>query len=258
MKIVKAAFKYTFIIAALILCTIYVISLSYADSDVVSQVVTPEPGTVALLSTGFAGWIITFVRKRYHQFKRTFDVMVSSLGIVVAAPVIGMTAIVIKTVSPGPVFYKQERVGQGGKTFKIYKMRTMRLDAEKNSGPVWAKKDDPRLIKYGKLIRKMHLDELPQLYNVLKGEMSIVGPRPERPIFVEELSTEISDYKKRLQIRPGITGLAQVWNKYDETIQDVKKKVKYDLLYIREMCFMVDMRILLRTVLVSVRGKGAH
>ena len=142
--------------------------------------------------------------------------------------------------------------------FDIYKIRTMRVDAEKYTGPVWAKEDDPRLIKFGKIIRKLHIDELPQLYNVVKGDMSIVGPRPERPVFVEKLCEEILDYKKRIKVRPGITGLAQVRHKYDETIADVRKKVKYDLLYIREMCFMVDLRILLRTVVVAVTGKGAR
>ena len=134
----------------------------------------------------------------------------------------------------------------------------MEVDAEKETGPVWAKEDDPRLIKFGKIIRKMHIDEIPQLFNVLRGEMSIVGPRPERPIFVKSLSKEIKEYKRRLTVKPGITGLAQVWHKYDETIKDVKKKIKYDLLYIRKMCLATDFRILLRTILVVAIGKGAR
>jgi len=210
------------------------------------------------MSTGFIGWVIRFARKRFQEFKRIFDVVSSAIGIVMVSPVIALTAVVVKTVSPGPIFFKQQRVGLNGRLFDIYKIRTMRLDAEKTTGPVWAQENDPRLIKFGKLIRKMHIDELPQLYNVLKGEMSIVGPRPERPVFVKELSSQIADYPKRIQVKPGITGLAQVWHKYDETLQDVRKKVKYDLLYIREMCLMVDIRILLRTVLVSARGKGAR
>jgi len=210
------------------------------------------------MSTGFIGWVIRFARKSFQEFKRIFDVVSSAIGIVMVSPVIALTAVVVKTVSPGPVFFRQQRVGLNGRLFDIYKIRTMRLDAEKTTGPVWAQENDPRLIKFGKLIRKMHIDELPQLYNVLKGEMSIVGPRPERPVFVKELSSQIADYPKRIQVKPGITGLAQVWHKYDETLQDVRKKVKYDLLYIREMCLMVDIRILLRTVLVSARGKGAR
>jgi len=218
----------------------------------------PEPNTVVLLSTGFIGFMTQFARRHFREFKRIYDDIIAGAGIVLAAPIILFTAIVIKIVSPGPIFYKQERVGWGGKTFYIYKLRTMKMDAEKGSGPIWAQENDPRLIRFGKLIRKMHIDELPQLYNVLKGDMSIVGPRPERPVFVEKLNREVVDYQKRIQVRPGITGLAQVWHKYDETIQDVRKKVKYDLLYIREMCFMVDLRILMRTVIVSAMGKGAR
>ncbi len=218
----------------------------------------PEPTTIALVSTGIIGFMTQFARRHFREFKRAFDNIIAGVGIVMAAPVILFTAIVIKIVSPGPVFFKQERMGWGGKLFYIYKLRTMHVDAEKNTGPVWAQEDDPRLIKFGSIIRKMHIDELPQLYNVLKGDMSIVGPRPERPVFVERLGKEISDYRKRMNVKPGITGLAQVWHKYDETIADVRKKVKYDLLYIREMCLMVDLRILLRTVIVAALGKGAR
>ncbi|MCX5666170.1 MAG: exopolysaccharide biosynthesis polyprenyl glycosylphosphotransferase [Candidatus Omnitrophica bacterium] len=218
----------------------------------------PEPQTLALISTGFVGFITQYARKHFREVKKAFDLTIAGIGIVMAAPAIFFTAIVIKIVSPGPVFFKQERVGWGGRPFYIYKLRTMRLDAEKSTGPVWAQEDDPRLIRFGRLIRKAHIDELPQLFNVLKGDMSIVGPRPERPVFVEKLSKEISDYHKRVNVKPGITGLAQVWHKYDETITDVRKKVKYDLLYIKEMCLMVDLRILLRTVIVSAQGKGAR
>lgn len=218
----------------------------------------PEPTTIALVSTGFVGFMTQFARSHFREFKRIFDNCVAGIGIALAAPIILFTAIIIKIVSPGPIFYKQERVGLDGKIFYIYKLRTMRLDAEKLTGPTWAREDDPRLIKFGKIIRKAHIDELPQLYNVLKGDMSIVGPRPERPVFVEKLSEEIHDYRKRINVKPGITGLAQVWHRYDETIADVRKKVKYDLLYIREMCLMVDIRILLRTLIVSALGKGAR
>jgi len=218
----------------------------------------PEPQTIALISTGFVGFITQYARRHFREVKKALDLTIAGIGIVMASPAIFFTAIVIKIVSPGPVFFKQERMGWGGKPFYIYKLRTMRVDAEKSTGPVWAQEDDPRLIRFGKLIRKMHIDELPQLFNVLKGDMSIVGPRPERPVFVERLGKEIADYHKRMNVRPGITGLAQVWHKYDETIMDVRKKVKYDLLYIKEMCLMVDMRILLRTILVSAQGKGAR
>lgn len=213
---------------------------------------------MVIVSTGFFGWLVSFARRRFQEFKRAFDIIASSIGIVITSPIIALTVLIIKIVSPGPVFFKQERVGYCGRSFEIYKLRTMRIDAEKNTGPVWAKEDDPRLIKFGKIIRKLHVDEIPQFFNVLKGDMSIVGPRPERPVFVEKLSDEIQDYGKRVRVKPGITGLAQVRHKYDETIKDVRKKVKYDLLYIREMCLMVDLRILLRTVLVAALGKGAR
>lgn len=258
MKRIHSGLRHALVFTILLICAFSLIGLSYADSNIKPGLIAPEPGTVALISTGFVGWFIRFARKRFHEFKRVFDIIASSLGLVMASPIIAMTAVVIKTVSPGPVFFKQERVGLRGKTFSIYKMRTMRVDAEKYTGPMWARENDSRLIRFGKVIRKLHVDELPQLYNVIRGDMSIVGPRPERPVFVEKLSSEIGDYRRRVNVRPGITGLAQVWHKYDETIKDVKKKVKYDLLYIREMCFLVDLRILVRTVLVCALGKGAR
>ncbi|MBU4377393.1 MAG: sugar transferase [Candidatus Omnitrophica bacterium] len=252
------AIEYSFIILTIVAIVLCITSYSYAQNKQTPYPVAPEPGSIALITTGLLGWIIQFARRRFAEFKRCFDILVSAFGIAVSLPVVGLTAAFIKAVSPGPAFFKQERVGLNGKTFQIYKLRTMVPDAEKSSGAVWAQEDDPRLIRFGKFIRKAHLDELPQLVNVLHGEMSIVGPRPERPVFVEQLKREIPDYTKRLNVKPGITGLAQVFHKYDETIKDVKKKVKYDLLYIREMCLMVDIRILLRTIVVSLQGKGAR
>jgi len=254
----KRSYSAFFIFAYLVMSLLFLINLCYAQTNSKSILIAPEPGAMAIMSAGFIGWVVQFARRRFHEFKRVIDIVAASLGIVASFPIMAMTALIIKIVSPGPVFFKQERVGWEGSLFDIYKLRTMKVDAEKYTGPVWAKADDPRLIRFGKIIRKLHLDELPQLYNVLKGDMSIVGPRPERPVFVEKLCEEISDYKKRIKVRPGITGLAQVRHKYDETIADVRKKVKYDLLYIREMCLMVDLRILARTILVAARGKGAR
>jgi len=255
---IKRHLNYAAISILSIAAIFMIIGLCYAQAGQEGVVHAPEPTSIALVSTGLVGWIVQYARMRFREFKRIFDLIVAGIGAVVAAPVVALAAIVIKIVSPGPVFYTQDRVGWGGETFKIFKMRTMRLDAEKHTGPVWAIEDDPRLIKFGKLIRKAHIDELPQLFNVLRGEMSIVGPRPERPVFVEKLCKEIPEYRKRSNVKPGITGLAQVKHKYDETLEDVKKKVKLDLLYIRRMCLMVDMRILFNTIIVSALGKGAR
>jgi len=144
------------------------------------------------------------------------------------------------------------------KVFSILKFRSMIQDAEKKSGPVWSSKDDPRITRVGKIIRKLRLDEIPQVINVLKGEMSFVGPRPERPYFVEKLSEEIPLYKRRLRVRPGITGWAQVKHKYDETIEDVKAKLRYDLFYIENMSLRMDLKIIFRTVFVVLFGKGHY
>ncbi len=140
----------------------------------------------------------------------------------------------------------------------MLKFRSMYIDAEKHTGPVWSQKDDPRITKVGKILRILRIDELPQMYNVLKGEMSLVGPRPERPFFVEKLSEQIPYYKRRLKVRPGITGWAQVKHKYDESIEDVKIKLRYDLFYIENMSIRMDMKILFRTVFVVLFGKGHY
>jgi lipopolysaccharide/colanic/teichoic acid biosynthesis glycosyltransferase len=218
----------------------------------------PEFSSLFLLLSGITGIIVRFVRKSFDRLKRAMDILISLIGLTMCSPILLLTGLLIQLTSRGPVIYKQERVGKFGKVFKIYKLRTMCIDAEKNTGAVWAKKDDPRVTPLGRILRKTHIDEIPQLLNVLKGEMSIVGPRPERPELVRDLKTLICDYEKRLIIKPGITGLAQVWHKYDETICDVKKKIKYDLLYIRKMCLMVDLRILFRTFVVVFSGRQAQ
>lgn len=192
------------------------------------------------------------------KLKRLMDIVLSLIMLIVTSPVTILAAIAIKLESEGPVFYKQERMGMNGKIFKIIKFRTMIKDAEKHTGPVWSKKDDPRITKVGRILRKIRLDEIPQAINILKGDMSFVGPRPERPYFVEKLSKEIPLYKRRLKVRPGLTGWAQVKHKYDETIDDVKIKLRYDLFYIENMSLRLDFKIILRTIFVVLFGKGHY
>lgn len=190
--------------------------------------------------------------------KRVIDVVVSFIMLIVTSPIILATALAIKLDSKGPVIYKQERSGLNGKVFRVYKFRSMYQDAEKRTGPIWSTKDDPRITRVGKFIRRVRIDELPQIWNVFKGEMSLVGPRPERPFFVEQLAKEIPYYKRRLRVRPGITGWAQVKHKYDENIEDVKTKLQFDLFYIENMSLKTDIKILFRTVFVVLFGKGHY
>lgn len=193
-----------------------------------------------------------------RKLKRFMDIVLSILILIITLPLTLITALAIKLDSEGPIFFVQERMGQNGKIFKMIKFRSMRKDAEKHTGPVWSQKDDPRVTRVGKIIRKIRVDEIPQFINVLKGDMSIVGPRPERPYFVEKLSQEIPYYKRRLRVRPGITGWAQVKHKYDESIEDVKIKLRYDLFYIENMSIRMDLKILFRTIFVVLFGKGHY
>ena len=197
------------------------------------------------------------LRKRFALVKELADRLLAIVGLLVFLPLFAVLALVIKLTSKGPVFFRQPRVGQNGRVFDIIKLRTMYSDAEQSTGPIWAKPNDPRITPVGKFLRMTHLDELPQLLNVIKGEMSIVGPRPERPIFVDRFRNQIPYYSERLRVKPGITGLAQVCHKYDETLRDVKRKLAYDLLYIQRMCLMVDLAILFMTVR-RLTGKGAR
>ncbi len=192
------------------------------------------------------------------KLKRLMDIVVSLFLLIISLPITIITSVAIKLDSKGPVLFKQERLGQNGKPFNVYKFRSMIVDAEKYSGPVWSKKDDPRVTRMGRFVRKVRIDEIPQMFNVLKGEMSLVGPRPERAFFVEKLSKEIPYYRRRLKVRPGITGWAQIKHKYDETIEDVKIKLKYDLFYIENMSLRMDFKILLRTVFVVIFSKGHY
>jgi len=187
--------------------------------------------------------------------KRLIDISISLFIIIVFSPVIIFTAFVIKLTSKGPVLYFQTRLGRQGKAFKVYKFRSMVTNAEE-SGPIWAEKDDPRVTAFGKFMRKLRLDEMPQFFNVLMNEMSIVGPRPERPYFVEQLKKEIPYYTRRLSVKPGITGWAQVKHTYDTSVDDVKKKLQYDFYYIENMSLSLDFKIMMNTLFVIFSMKG--
>ncbi|MBN1983266.1 MAG: sugar transferase [Chitinivibrionales bacterium] len=192
------------------------------------------------------------------QIKRLFDVISAISVLTLGSPLWLFLAWLIRKTSPGPAVYKQERIGQYGKPFIMMKFRSMYQDAEKRSGPAWATENDPRITPLGRILRKTRLDEIPQFINVLKGEMSLVGPRPERAFFIEKLKEEIPWYIRRIKMKPGITGWAQVKHKYDASIEDVKKKVIYDLYYFENMSLLLDIKIILRTIIVALTGKGAH
>lgn len=204
--------------------------------------------------------------------ERALDVVISSLALLVLAPFAVLVAIAIRLDSRGPILYRQLRIGidrrddlldeealsrrtadLGGRPFTIYKFRTMRLDAERETGPVWATPDDERVTRVGRILRRYRIDELPQLWNVLHGDMSIVGPRPERPLFVHRLRSEVEGYPLRHRVRPGITGWAQVNQEPDQTVDDVKGKLRYDLEYLQKRSVRFDLRIMLRTLPVMVQ-----
>ena len=193
----------------------------------------------------------------FKNLKRGFDVICSLTGLAFVSLVSLMVSIAIKLDSKGPILYRQERVGEDGKRFHLLKFRSMRVDAEE-SGPVWAKVDDQRITRVGRVIRKLRLDEIPQMFNVLKGEMSFVGPRPERPFFVDVLKREISFYSERHVIKPGITGWAQIRYSYGASKEDALEKLKYDLYYIKHMSLLFDLHIIFETVKIVLLGKGAR
>ena len=190
--------------------------------------------------------------------KRALDIAVSAAAITVTSPLWVLIAAAIRLTSPGPAFYRQERVGLKGRVFTILKFRSMRQDAESANGATWAARNDPRVTPLGGCLRRTRLDELPQLINILVGDMSLVGPRPERPEFVERFEREIPFYGMRVSVRPGLTGWAQVLHKYDETLKDVQEKLQYDLFHVKHWSPFLDLRILVKTVAIVLTGKGAH
>lgn len=198
------------------------------------------------------------IQKPRKIIKRCADVVFSVIGLILALPFFVVVPLLIRFDSRGPIFYRQERVGEKGKCFTLLKFRSMRADAEADLGPVWAQNDDSRATRIGKLIRKTRIDEIPQLFNVLKGEMSFVGPRPERPWFVEKLTQEIPYYPLRFSVKPGITGWAQIKYDYGASVKDAFEKLQYELYYIKNLSFFLDIAIIFLTVKVVLYGKGAR
>jgi exopolysaccharide biosynthesis polyprenyl glycosylphosphotransferase len=189
--------------------------------------------------------------------KRTLDIVVSALGLIVLSPVMAMVALAIRVTSPGPAVYQQQRVGKDGRLFTIYKFRSMCADAEAQTGAVWARVGDPRVTPVGRFLRRTRLDELPQLWNVLRGHMSFVGPRPERPEFVDDLGTKIPFYGQRHAVRPGVTGWAQVRHRYGNTIEDSLEKLQYDLFYIKHLSIAFDLFVILETMKTVITRRGS-
>lgn len=194
-------------------------------------------------------------KKTYEEMKRFFDIVFSVIMGVMVLPFLPFIALAVKISSPGPVFYRQKRFGQNGKTFEIIKFRTMQEDAEKD-GAVWAQKNDQRITRLGKLMRKTRIDELPQLWNILKGEMSFVGPRAERPEFHEKLKEQIPFYEERYIIKPGLSGWAQINYPYGSSVADTAEKLQYDLYYIKNRSLILDLGIILKTINIALRQAG--
>jgi sugar transferase (PEP-CTERM system associated) len=210
----------------------------------------------------YPSWLIFADGFRFSAFfrlmRRLLNFSVAFIGLILALPLLPFVMLAVKLSSPGPVLYRQQRVGRRGKIFHCYKFRTMRQDAEADTGATWATDDDPRITKVGKFLRSVRLDEIPQLWCVLKGDMHFVGPRPERPEFVEWLSKEIPYYGVRHMVRPGITGWAQVQYKYGNTLEDAREKLQYDLFYIKNASLGLDLLIMFQTIKIVLLGRGAQ
>ena len=190
-----------------------------------------------------------------YSLKRLFDILVSAIAMVLLSPVYLITAIIVKATSPGPVFYAQERIGYMGRPFKMHKFRSMYVDAE-DAGPALSKDDDPRITPFGRFMRKVRLDEIPQFYNVLRGTMSLVGPRPERQYYIDQILLRAPEYQLLHRVKPGITSWGQVKYGYASSVDEMVERLRYDLLYLDNMSLTTDLKILLYTVIIILQGRG--
>jgi lipopolysaccharide/colanic/teichoic acid biosynthesis glycosyltransferase len=218
----------------------------------------PEPITLIGIGVGLTGLAIHLARRCFDVAKEVVDVILGFIALILFAPLLLLCALMIKLTSKGPVLFKQVRVGQGGKPFVMYKLRTMRQDAEASTGAVWASNNDPRVIPICRWMRRSHVDELPQLLNVIKGDMSLVGPRPERPEIVADLEKVCPDFNKRHMVRPGITGMAQIRHGYESSIEGALRKLQVDLEYIEDRTWSTEIRILAGTLTKFVGDKQAR
>jgi lipopolysaccharide/colanic/teichoic acid biosynthesis glycosyltransferase len=244
--------------------------------DVESVVVIPTTRETPVTPTTAATERTVVPAERWELAARMLNVLIAAIALLIVAPICVLVALAVKLTSPGPVFYTQTRVGVdrrwnrttalrerrvedlGGQPFTILKFRSMRTDAEANGQAVWATKHDARVTPVGRVLRKTRLDEIPQLINVLRGEMNIVGPRPERPSIVVRLRDDIPEYPQRHRVKPGITGWAQINHSYDSCLEDVRTKVRFDLDYIERQSVLFDLRIMVMTLPVMLFRKGAH
>lgn len=213
---------------------------------------------MVMVGAGGGGVLVELARRHFRMFKELMDYVLGGICLVVFFPVMVVCAVLIKLYDPSaPVIYEQVRVGLNGRLFKVYKLRTMYADAEKCGKAQWAGDNDPRVIPVCRWMRKSHVDELPQLINILRGEMSLVGPRPERPELFQSLVEQVPDFEKRLSVKPGLTGMAQIKNGYDTDIESVRRKLRYDLEYIDKMCLSLELRLLCATF-AKFRDTGAR
>lgn len=217
----------------------------------------PEPITLIGMGSGVVALGTHLARRYFEVAKEILDIVLAAIMLVIVSPVLAACAVIIKLSGRGPVIFTQVRAGKDGVPFKMYKLRTMRVDAESATGAVWAAEQDPRIMRACRWMRRSHVDELPQLINVIKGDMSLVGPRPERPEILDELAKVYPEIHKRLKVRPGITGLAQIQHGYDTTVEAYRRKLEADLEYIDSRRWSNELRILAATA-AKVVDTSAH